>query len=72
MKIEEIISFVLTKRGKKVPQNISHSTKLRDIGFDSLDLAEWTVRVENKTGIDIFEDGIIETVGGILEKLEQK
>lgn len=43
-----------------------------DIGFDSLDLAELTVRIEAECDIDIFEDGIVNTVGEILEKLESK
>jgi len=43
-----------------------------DIGFDSLDLAELTVRIEAEYDIDIFEDGIVNTVSEILEKLNSK
>jgi len=71
MNIQELISIILAKRGKNKPVEILSSSNLRDLGFDSLDLAELTVRIENEFGIDIFEDGIVETVGEILEKLEQ-
>ena len=43
-----------------------------DIGFDSLDFAELTVRIEAEYNIDIFEDGIVNTVGEIVKKLENK
>ncbi len=51
---------------------IDAQTNLRhDLGFDSLDLAELTVRVEDEFGVDIFEDGIVNTVGEILLKIEK-
>ena len=40
-----------------------------DIGFTSFDLAELTVRIEDEFDIDIFEDGLVNTVGEIIEKL---
>jgi acyl carrier protein len=40
-----------------------------ELGFDSLDLAELTVRIEKETGIDIFADSFVLTVGEILAKL---
>jgi len=40
-----------------------------DIGFVSLDLAELTVRIEEKFGIDVFADGLVHTVGEIEEKI---
>lgn len=46
--------------------------KLReDIGFDSFDLAQLTVMVEDEFDIDVFEDGLIETVGEIIIKIEK-
>ena len=46
--------------------------KLReDIGFDSFDLAQLTVMIEDEFDIDVFEDGIIETVGEIIIKIEK-
>jgi acyl carrier protein len=43
-----------------------------DVGFDSLDLAELTVRIEAEYDIDIFEDGIVSVVGEIFKKLENR
>lgn len=40
-----------------------------DLGFDSLELAELTVRLEAETGVDVFRDGVVRTVGEILAKL---
>lgn len=49
---------------------INLSDTLRDdIGFTSFDLAELTVRIEDEFDIDIFEDGLVNTVGEIIEKL---
>ncbi len=42
-----------------------------DIGFDSLDLAELTVRIEAEFDVDIFEDGYVSTVGDVLNKLNK-
>ena len=49
---------------------INLSDTLRDdIGFTSFDLAELTVRIEDEFDIDIFEDGLVNTVGEIIDKL---
>ena len=49
---------------------INLSDTLRDdIGFTSFDLAELTVRIEDEFDIDIFEDGLVNTVGEIIEEL---
>lgn len=49
---------------------INLSDTLRDdIGFTSFDLAELTVRIEDEFDIDIFEDGLVNTAGEIIEKL---
>ena len=72
-KILEIINMVLENRTKEKLTSITPETHLRnDIGFDSLDLAELTVRIEAEYDIDVFEDGIVNTVGEILIKLESK
>jgi acyl carrier protein len=71
-KLLDIINVVLENRGRKTISKIKAKQSLRnDIGFDSLDLAELTVRIEAEYDIDIFEDGIVNTVGEIMEKLDQ-
>lgn len=68
-----IINTVLNNRGKVVIETINKTTHLRnDIGLDSLDLAELTVRIEAKYDIDIFDDGIVNTVGEIFNKINQQ
>lgn len=72
-KLEDIINTVMQNRNKSRVFNITHNSHLRnDFGLDSLDLAELTVRIEAEYDIDIFEDGIVNTVGEILNKLENK
>ena len=72
-KILEIINIVLENRTKEKIVTLSPDMHLRnDIGFDSLDLAELTVRIEAEYDIDIFEDGIVNTVSEILQKLRSK
>lgn len=65
-----IFNTVLTNRGKQTITTLeSNSNLMNDIGFDSLDLAELTVRIEAKWDVDIFEEGVVSTVGEILTKL---
>ncbi len=72
-KLLAIINTVFLNRGKKQVKKIKSKTHLRnDIGFDSLDLAELTVRIEAEFDIDIFEDGIVTTVGEVISKLNSK
>ena len=62
-KLLQIINTVLVER----------SSKLRDdLGFDSLDLAELTVRIEDEFNVDIFEDGLVETIEEVFVKLNNR
>ena len=40
-----------------------------DLQLDSLDLAELTVNLEGKYGVDIFQNGIVTTVEDVLNQL---
>jgi acyl carrier protein len=65
-----IINTVLENRGKETLKGINENYSLKDdCGLDSLDLAELTVRIEAEYDVDIFEDGVVTTVGEILSKL---
>jgi acyl carrier protein len=67
-----LMNTILSNRGKNTIQSISVNTDLRqDLGFDSLDLAELTVRIEDKYDIDIFEKGIQTTVGEIIQLIKK-
>jgi acyl carrier protein len=66
----EIINTVRINKGLKPIPDIKPVDDLRTVmGFDSLDLAELTVRVEKEFGVDIFADSFVLTVGDIIKKL---
>jgi len=71
-KLYLIINELLISNNKiDKPLQINESLKLRDdLGMDSFNLAELTVHIEEEFGIDIFEFGIVNTVGEILVKLK--
>lgn len=71
-KVLEAINEVKQGKGDEAINSINESTHLRnDLGLDSFDLAELTVRIEEKTGVDIFENGVIETIGEIYEQINR-
>jgi acyl carrier protein len=68
--ILNIINDILTTNEKPSLDKIDGDASLTDdIGLDSLDLAQLTVMVEDKYGIDIFEDQIITHVKQIFDKI---
>lgn len=68
----EIINTVRENKNLAKLETIEPNMDLRvDIGFDSLDLAELTVRIEKATGIDVFADSFVNTVGEIQDKLRR-
>lgn len=70
-KILEIVNMIRATKALVPLETISPSDNLRnDLGFTSFDLAELTVRVEDEFDIDIFEDGLVNTVGEIFVKLQ--
>lgn len=69
-KVLNIINQIRESKGLEYLSSLSDELNLRDdIGFTSFDLAELTVRIEDEFDIDIFEDGLISTVGEIYAKL---
>jgi acyl carrier protein len=68
-----VINQIMANKGLSAVEKIGPQTSLRqDLGFDSFDLAEMTVRIENEFNVDVFADGIVLTIGEILSKLEGK
>jgi len=71
LEILEIINYIRANKNLDSLKEILPTDKLRDqIDFTSFDLAELTVRIEDRFGIDIFEDGLVTTVGEIFDKLK--
>lgn len=66
-----IINDIRIAKGLSPINALEGKTDLRkDLGFSSFDLAELTVRVEDEFGIDIFKDGIVNTIAEVYEKLK--
>lgn len=64
--------FNQVRENKGLPAIIAYDRTLRlreDFGFESLDLAELTVRIEEKFSVDVFADGLVHTAGEIEDKI---
>lgn len=68
----EVVNSIRENKELDKLSEIHETDRLReDYGFTSFDLAELTVKIEDEYDIDIFEDGLVNTVGEILAKLEE-
>lgn len=70
-KLLKIINSIKKNKQDKPVETLTEEMRLReDLNLDSFDLAELTVKIEDEFDIDIFEDGLVLTVGEILNKLQ--
>lgn len=70
-KILDIINSIRESKGLTSKKELLSTENLReDLGLTSFDLAELTVKIEDEFDIDIFEDGLVNTVGEIYSKLK--
>lgn len=71
-KVLSIINEIRVAKEMAPVETISVDTKLReDLNLTSFDLAELTVKIEDEFDIDIFEDGLVSTIGEIYAKLSK-
>ena len=71
IKLLPIINRVLEGKGFETVDSLSDNDKLRDdLGLDSFDLAELTVIIEEEFNVDIFEDGLVENISEIINKID--
>lgn len=71
-KVLEIINDIRVAKSMSIIEKLKETNNLRnDLGLTSFDLAELTVRLEDEFDIDIFEDGLVNTVGEIYAKLQK-
>ena len=71
-KVMAIINSIRSSKNLESIKSLESSMKLReDLNLTSFDLAELTVKIEDEFDIDIFEDGLVSTVGEIFEKLQK-
>lgn len=69
-KLLAIINSIKKNKFEDTVLEITAEQRLReDLNFDSFDLAELTVKIEEEFGVDIFEDGLISSVNEIYAKL---
>lgn len=69
-KVLEVINDIRASKNMEAVVTLNEGDKLRDdLDLTSFDLAELTVRIEDEFDIDIFEDGLVNTVGEIYAKL---
>lgn len=70
--LKTILNDILSEKEEGSPVDaLSRGASLTDdLGLDSLDLAEMTVRLEDRYGVDVFEEEVVDEVGEVLDKLE--
>lgn len=65
-----IVNTVRENKGVAPLTRITPEMRLReDLGFDSLDLAELTVRIDERYQVDVFAAGLLKTVGEVAARL---
>lgn len=71
-KILTIINEIRVSKSLEPIDKLEAGSCLReDLGLTSFDLAELTVKIEDEFDIDIFEDGLVNTIGEIYAKLSK-
>ena len=66
----EVVNSIRENKELEKLSDIKETDRLReDYEFTSFDLAELTVKIEDEFDIDIFEDGLVSTIGEIYAKL---
>lgn len=71
-KLIEIINQLQEENNIQPTKELNDSDDLvKDLGFDSMILAELTVIIEEEYGIDIFEKKIIRKVSEIKEQINE-
>ncbi|RZJ38969.1 MAG: acyl carrier protein [Chryseobacterium sp.] len=70
---ERLLTIINSIKRNKFEEPFSQitpeQTLREDLNFDSFDLAELTVKIEEEFGVDIFEDGLVSSVHEIYSKL---
>lgn len=69
-KVIEILYIVIDNSSLDFKEDITPETHLRnDIGLDSIALAELAVRIEEEFDVDVFEEGLVNTVDEVLQRI---
>ena len=69
-KVLSIINEIRKAKYLAILEKLNVEDNLRNnLEFTSFDLAELTVKIEDEFDVDIFEDGLVNTIGEIYAKL---
>ena len=70
--IANILNDIREEKGEDRLKNINEDMSLRhDIGFDSLDLALLTAKLDDEYDVDVFERGVVDKVSEVLALVEK-
>jgi acyl carrier protein len=70
-KVIAVILEVMDENDKVYDGDILMTSSFRDdLNFDSFDLALLTVKIEDEFDVDIFEDGAIDSLEQLIDKLQ--
>lgn len=69
----QVLNEITSRKGAAERETYDERLTLReDLCMDSFDLAELTVKLEDQTGIDIFENNLnVVTVGDVLNIIDK-
>ncbi len=69
-KLLDIINRIRIRNEQSALDELDPDASLRDdLDFSSFDLAELTVRIEDAFGVDVFENGLVRTVGEVVDRI---
>jgi acyl carrier protein len=69
--LKQLTEKILAARGlTPLPELALTADLRRDLGLDSLDLAELTVRIQDRYGVDVFAAGVVRTWGELVQRVQ--
>lgn len=69
-RVKEIIKGIYNKKHDDAIDIITTTSLRNDLGFDSFDFAELTVKIEDAFGVDIFEKRMVDTFEQIISEIK--
>ncbi len=69
--LRELTEKIREARGLTPLSDLAPTSDLRlDLDLDSLDLAELTVRIQDRYGVDVFAAGVVRTWGELVQRVQ--
>ncbi|GIL14605.1 MAG: hypothetical protein BroJett038_33250 [Chloroflexota bacterium] len=68
-----ILNTVIANKGGEPLASVCGGSRLReDLGFDSLDLAELTARIDHRFHVDVFAQGVVAKIGEVQDLIDRQ